>query len=77
MAEVFPLILAVLSLYLMFSGIYQIIRRKKQTTRWHRGPPHYMIAEETERPVWRIMLGGIIRLAVAAALAIFLLRSCG
>lgn len=77
MQDVFPIILAMLSLYLLLSGIYQIIRRKNKTRRWYRGPPRYSVAEETDRPAWQVVLSGIIRLAIGAALAIFVLRSRG
>lgn len=72
--EVLQSITAILALYFLLSGIHRIIKRESTITRRQVVPPHYAVEEEIELPGWRVVLSGIIRLIVAGALFIFLLR---
>lgn len=74
MVSFVQLLIAVLTIYLLLSGVARIIRPKSTMTRWFVGPPRYVVVEERPRTRRLAVLMGVIQVVLAIALAVVLLR---
>ena len=61
---------AVIGVFVLLTGIRKILTRRGTSYRWRYEPPDYAVREDIEQGAFRAFVGGLLRVAIGAAILV-------